>query len=62
MNPLDFYDMPITHSLVGTAGFAVGFAILIAFLTRNAVAAVWAAVASTPILLSEKAGGDRPSR
>lgn len=44
MNPLDFHDYPLTHSLVGAAVFAVCFAILIAFLTRNAVAAVWAAV------------------
>ena len=44
MNPLDFYDYPITHSLVGTAGFAVGFGILVAMITRNSVAAVWAAL------------------
>lgn len=44
MNPLDLYDMPITHSLVGTAAWAFGFAILVAVLLRNAVAATWAAL------------------
>ena len=44
MNPLDLYDMPYTHSLVGTAAWAFGFAILVAVLLRNAVAATWAAL------------------
>ena len=44
MNPMDFYHMPITHSLVGTSGFAIGFAALIYLLSRNAVAATWAGI------------------
>ena len=44
MNPLDFYDYPITHSLVGTAGFALGFAIVVGVVLRNAIAATWAAI------------------
>ena len=42
--PLDFYDYPITHSLVGTVGWAVLFAGLWWILRRNArVAALLAA-------------------
>ena len=44
MNPLDLYDYPITHSLLGTAAWAAGFALLVAVLLRNAVAATWAAL------------------
>ena len=44
MNPLDLYHMPITHSLLGTALFAVGFALVIVLARRNAVAATWAAI------------------
>ena len=44
MNPLDFYDYPITHSLVGTTGFALGFAIVVGVVLRNAIAATWAAI------------------
>ena len=44
MNPLDLYHMPYTHSLLGTAAWAIGFAILVALLLRNAVAATWAAL------------------
>jgi hypothetical protein len=29
MNPMDLYDMPFTHSLVGTLVWAVGFALLL---------------------------------
>ncbi len=29
MNPMDLYHMPITHSLVGSAAFAAGFALLV---------------------------------
>ena len=44
LTPVDFYHMPITHSLAGTLAFAFGFAALIWRLTRNMVAATWAAV------------------
>ncbi|MBX7540411.1 hypothetical protein [Qipengyuania sphaerica] len=44
MNPMDLYHMPYTHSLVGSAAWAVGFAVLIALLTKNMVAATWAAI------------------
>ena len=29
MNPMDLYDMPLTHSLVGSAAWAAGFALVI---------------------------------
>lgn len=44
MNPLDFYHYPITHSLAGTAGFALAMAVVVGFTLRNAVAATWAAI------------------
>ncbi|UOR14595.1 hypothetical protein [Qipengyuania aquimaris] len=44
MNPLDFYDYPITHSLIGTGGFALAMAVAVWFFLRNAVAATWAAI------------------
>ena len=44
MNPLDLYDMPFTHSLVGSAAFAAGFALLIWLSMRSTVAATWAAI------------------
>ncbi|MBX7495981.1 hypothetical protein K3172_08970 [Qipengyuania sp. 6B39] len=44
MNPMDFYHMPFTHSLLGTAVFALGFAGVIYAATRNAVAATWAGI------------------
>ncbi len=44
MNPLDLYDYPLTHSLLGTAVWAAGFAIVVAIVLRNAVAATWAAL------------------
>lgn len=40
MNPMDLYSMPYTHSLVGSAMWAVGFALIIAVLTKNRVGAV----------------------
>ena len=43
MNPLDLYYMPYTHSLLGTALWAIGFAALIWLGTRSLVAASWAA-------------------
>ena len=35
MNPMDLYHYPYTHSLLGSAGFALGFAILVWFATRD---------------------------
>ncbi len=35
MNPLDLYDMPFTHSLIGSAVWAIGFALLIWLFTKN---------------------------
>ena len=43
MNPLDLYYMPYTHSILGTALWAMGFAALIWLGTRSLVAASWAA-------------------
>ena len=42
MNPLDLHHMPYTHSLLGTAVFALGFGLIVGRLSRNAVAATWA--------------------
>lgn len=42
MNPMDLYHMPYTHSLVGSAGFAAGFAALIWSLTKDRAAALLA--------------------
>lgn len=44
MNPLDLYHMPLTHSLAGTAVIAAGFAAIIYTVSRNFVAATWAAI------------------
>lgn len=43
MNPMDLYHMPYTHSLLGSAGFALFFGGAIALLTRNRTAALIAA-------------------
>ncbi len=40
MNPLDLYDMPYTHSLLGSFVWAVGFALLIWLATRNRTGAL----------------------
>lgn len=40
MVPLDLYDMPYTHSLLGSAVLAAGFALLIWLLTRNRTGAL----------------------
>lgn len=40
MNPLDLYDMPYTHSLLGSALWSVGFAIMLWSLTRNRTTAL----------------------
>ena len=44
MNPLDLHYMPYTHSLAGTAVFALVFGVIVWRMSRNAVAGVWAAV------------------
>lgn len=35
MNPMDLYHMPYTHSLLGSAGFAAGFAVIVWLATRD---------------------------
>ncbi|QTD55710.1 hypothetical protein [Parasphingorhabdus cellanae] len=40
MNPLDLYDMPYTHSLLGSSVWALGFALLIWLITRNKTGAL----------------------
>lgn len=42
MNPLDLYHMPYTHSLLGSAGFAAGFAIIVWLATRDRLASALA--------------------
>ena len=42
MSSSDFYHMPFTHSLLGTAVFAAVFALVVGIVLRNAVAATWA--------------------
>jgi len=42
MNPMDLYHMPYTHSLLGSAGFALGFALLVLIATRNRLVSVLA--------------------
>ena len=42
MSPLDLYHMPYTHSLLGTAVFAVIFGLIVGGSLRNAVAGTWA--------------------
>ena len=44
MNPLDLYHMPLSHSLLGTAVFALVFGVAIGAGLRNTVAGFWAAV------------------
>lgn len=40
MVPLDLYDMPYTHSLLGSGIWAIGFALLIWLFTKNRTAAL----------------------
>ncbi|MBS0482520.1 MAG: hypothetical protein JSR96_10285 [Proteobacteria bacterium] len=40
MNPMDLYHMPYTHSLLGAALFAAGFAVLISLATRDRTAGI----------------------
>jgi hypothetical protein len=35
MNPMDLYDMPLTHSLAGTLGWAAGFAAIVGIWRRD---------------------------
>lgn len=44
MNPFDFYDYPITHSLVGTLVFVAVYGLLVAVRLRSSIAASWAAI------------------
>lgn len=44
MNPMDLYDMPYTHSLLGTFAFSAVFGIWVFWRARNLVAASWAAL------------------
>jgi uncharacterized membrane protein (UPF0136 family) len=44
MNPMDLYHMPYTHSLVGSAGFAVLFGLLVWLMTRERAGALIAAL------------------
>ena len=43
MNPMDLYDMPASHSLKGTLGFAMVFFGLVWLLTKDRTAGVYAA-------------------
>jgi hypothetical protein len=40
MNPMDLYDMPYTHSLIGSFIWAIGFAAIIWALTKNRAGAL----------------------
>jgi hypothetical protein len=40
MNPMDLYHMPYTHSLAGTAVWALGFGLIVAATLRNRTAGV----------------------
>ena len=42
MNPMDLYHMPYTHSLLGSAGFAIAFALVVWLATRERVAGLLA--------------------
>ena len=39
-NPMDLYDLPWTHSLIGALGWAVGFGLILRLTTRSTTAAV----------------------
>lgn len=47
MNPFDLYHMPYTHSLLGTALFALAFGIIVGRALGNAVAGTWAGLVVT---------------
>ncbi|MFN2100796.1 hypothetical protein [Altererythrobacter sp. MF3-039] len=40
MNPMDLYHLPYTHSLAGSVGWGIGFAILIFVLTKDRMASI----------------------
>lgn len=40
MNPMDLYHMPITHSLLGSAAFAAGFAVLLWAVSKDRTVAL----------------------
>lgn len=40
MVPFDLYHMPYTHSLLGSGAFALGFALIVLIVSRNALAAL----------------------
>ena len=42
MKPFYFYDYPITHSLLGTAGWAAAFGLLIGWALRSRTAGILA--------------------
>lgn len=42
MNPMDLYDMPWTHSLIGAAGWAAAFGLVVAAVTKRVIAGVLA--------------------
>lgn len=44
MNPMDLYDMPYTHSLLGAVLWAVAFGLAIGFATKRREAAIGAAL------------------
>jgi hypothetical protein len=44
MNPMDLYDMPLTHSLIGSLAWAAAFGIVVLLLTRKAATALIAAL------------------
>lgn len=44
MNPMDLYHMPYTHSLLGSAIFAILFGGLVSWISRNRTAAILAAL------------------
>lgn len=44
MNPMDLYHMPYTHSLLGSAVWAAGFAALVWLASKNRMAAVLSAL------------------
>lgn len=44
MSPLDLHTMPYTHSLLGTAAFALALGLLVGRWSRNLVAGTWAAI------------------
>ena len=53
MNPLDLPYMPYTHSLAGTAVFALVFGVIVWRMSRNAVAGVWAGLVAVSHWLTD---------